>query len=106
MNDQDKGQTFTELAKSWNLKKADTVSEEAVLDALALRVSRLLEREPEAFFGLMYRLDISEKRLQAALTGANPPEAVARLIWDRQCEKVRLRRQHTGEKGADPDLNW
>lgn len=106
MQDTFKKTALAELARSWDLEKADTVSEEAVLDALAYRVSRLLEREPETFFQLMYRLDISEKGLQLALTGTNPPDAVARLIWDRQCEKVRLRREHAGTPESDPDLNW
>ena len=58
------------LQSDWELRLPDTLSEEAILKLLAERIVLVLERGPETFFQLMYRLDISEKKLNESEDGA------------------------------------
>ncbi len=95
------------LGQDWDLKLPDTLSEEAILKLLADRIVTVLERGPETFFQLMYRLDISEKKLNAILLEDDVALKIARLIYDRQLQKIHSRMAHrkTNESG-DPDLKW
>ena len=99
-------QALLQLATEWSLDRAALLSEAEVLAALEIRIGRMIAGEGEAFFGLMYRLDIAERQLTQALAAANPPAAVARLVWDRQWQKARHRGRSAGEQPEDPDLKW
>ena len=79
---------------------------QALMNALTARVIYLLEREAEAFFQLMYRLDIPERQLQEAFGAADPPAAIAQLIYDRQLEKAARRAATPARKEDDNDLHW
>src|ERR1700733_5839759 len=95
------------LKQDWDLKLPDTLSEEAILNLLADRVILVLERGPETFFQLMYRLDISEKKLTAVLQDDDVAHKIANLIYDRQLQKIqsRLANRKTSESD-DPELRW
>ncbi len=95
------------LSQDWDLTLPDTLSEEAILKLLADQVVTVLERGPETFFQLMYRLDISEKKLNAILLEDDVAMKIARLIYDRQLQKIQSRMAHrkTHESG-DADLKW
>ncbi len=96
------------LSKDWGLAMPDTISEEEIIRLLADRLAVYLDKGPEAFFQLMYRLDISERKLNAILHGQDPAPAIARLIYERQTEKARSRAFYKkDDKGADdPELSW
>ncbi len=100
-------ETAQALGQDWDLKLPDTLSEDAILKLLADRVILVLERGPETFFQLMYRLDISEKKLTAVLDDDDVAYKVARLIYDRQLQKIRSRlaNRKTSESD-DPELRW
>ena len=100
-------QTALALKEDWDLLLPETFSEEAILKLLADRVVLILERGPDTFFQLMYRLDISEKKLNAILSDEHVADKIARLIYDRQLQKIQSRienkRTHTD---TDPELTW
>ncbi len=100
-------ETALALKEDWDLQLPETLSEEAVLKILADRIVAVLERGPEVFFQLMYRLDISEKKLNAVLQDDDVAAKIARLIYDRQLQKVRSRQVNkmSGET-EDPELKW
>ena len=95
------------LGQDWDLRLPDMLSEEAILKLLADRIVTILERGPETFFQLMYRLDISEKKLNAVLRDDDVAAKIARLIYDRQVQKIRSRlaNRKTSESD-DPELKW
>ncbi len=95
------------LGQDWDLRLPDTLSEEAILQLLADRIVTILERGPETFFQLMYRLDISEKKLNAVMLEEDVAAKIARLIYDRQLQKIqsRLANKKTNESD-DPELKW
>jgi len=95
------------LGQDWDLKLPDTLSEEVILKLLADKVVTVLERGPETFFQLMYRLDISEKKLNAILLEDDVAMKIARLIYDRQLQKIQSRIAHRKmHQSGDPDLKW
>ena len=95
------------LGHDWDLQLPDTLSEEAILKLLADRIVTILERGPETFFQLMYRLDISEKKLNAVMQDEDVAAKIARLIYDRQLQKIlsRIANRKTSESD-DPELKW
>lgn len=100
-------ETAIALGQDWGLLLPDTLSEEAILKLLADRIVTILERGPETFFQLMYRLDISEKKLNAVMQDEDVAAKIARLIYDRQLQKIqsRIANRKTSESD-DPELKW
>lgn len=95
------------LQNDWELVLPGLLTEEALLQLLANRIVTIMERGSEQFFQLMYRLDISEKKVNAAIAGDNVPQQLARLIYDRQLQKIQSRLNNTpGVKDIDPELEW
>lgn len=102
-----KQEVATELAKDWALMIPENVTEEAILQLLADQVVTLIERSPEEFFQLMYRLDVSEKKLNSVLQEADVAQQIARLIYNRQLQKIESRAKYRNQSDdADPDMRW
>ena len=93
MNSNQAQEIQNQLAKDWELEQQEQLSEEELLRLLCRRVLQYLEREPENFFPADVSTGYLEKRLQQALLEADPPLAIARLIYTRQLEKVQSRQQ-------------
>lgn len=95
------------LQTDWGITFPENYSEESILKILADRIVQVLERGPENFFQLMYRLDISEKKLTAVLNDDDVADKIARLIYDRQVQKIRSRQAFKEKTKQDgPDLEW
>ncbi len=100
-------ETALALRQDWDLELPNTISEEAILQLLAERIVTILERGAETFYQLMYRLDISEKKLNAILDDENVPAKIARLIYDRQLQKIKSRHENRMRReDLDPELQW
>src|SRR5688572_8441484 len=83
------------------------VSEASVLGAIEAAVSRLLQADAGSFFQLMYRLDISESRLGSVLEDReNGVTKLATLIYERQLQKIRSRKESHGPVADDEELRW
>lgn len=95
------------MQKDWNLQLADTLSEEEIINRLADKLVQYLEKGPDAFYQLMYRLDISEKKLKATFGDKDVAQKIARLIYERQLQKAESRQRHkTKIQDDDPELKW
>lgn len=73
------------------------LSEEELLQAVANRVAYLIEHNIEMLFSSLYRLDVSEAKVHAALMPGNPEPAniaVAKLILERQKQRIRTKHQY------------
>ena len=100
-------ETALALGRDWDLVLPDTLSEEELLKRLADRIVTILERGPETFFQLMYRLDISEKKLNMVLQEDDVAARIARLIYDRQLQKIHSRlTNRMNVQNDDPELKW
>ena len=98
----------------WDLTAAGTarglsegVSMEGVLeDLLAEKINSMIQRDFGALVQLLYRIDVSEDRLRRILnadTGEDAGRIIARLIMERQWQKIESRRRFRQEDAARRD---
>lgn len=106
MNQQD-----TQIFKNFEVEiPEEEINEEQMLNLLADRIAYMLEYQLEYLFSMMYRMDVSEKKVSAALHPlAEEPANVglARLVIERQ--KMRLfTKEHykQADLGDEEDLRW
>jgi hypothetical protein len=94
------------LAHAFDLEIAETVSKEKIIEVLSWRVEKLLAANPDQLFSMLYRLDISEAKIKAAMFNEDVfAKNIAVLIYERQLEKMISRKRFAGEKPED-DLAW
>lgn len=96
------------IAKDFELEaiEEDSVSEEELLRILAERIDFLIEKRTEFLFSLMYRLDVDERKVNAALHPAAPEPAhigIARLVLERQKQRAYTKQYYKQEKLDDMD---
>ncbi len=69
-------------------------SDEELFDILSQQISDMLERKPEYLFSLMYRMDVLEVKIKAALHPMAvdlPHIGLTKLVLERQQERNRTR---------------
>src|SRR5690606_37570044 len=94
------------LRQSFDLNLSEEVSKEKIIAALAFRIEKLLSGNPDHLFSLLYRLDISEHKIKAAMqVSTDLPIKIAALVYERQEEKILLRQQFKTD-GPPDDLAW
>jgi hypothetical protein len=97
------------LEKAMELERPEVADREHVLAAIELRLSQLVVFGPEPMWQLLYRLDVAEKPVIAALEhNENALGTIAQLIYDRQLEKARSRAafRSGGNPLDDDELRW
>lgn len=78
----------------------DSLSEEAFLKAIEIRVASMLESDPELLMSYLYRLDILEDKIKAVLSTESvmaPIEGISRLILERQKERLLSKQKYNQE---------
>jgi hypothetical protein len=91
--------------------ESEPLTEEALFDLLANHIAWLIEHRLEWLLSLMYRLDIDEARVNAALhpAAAEPANVgLARLVLERQRQRVQTKRDYRPPKLDEDmaDLAW
>jgi hypothetical protein len=95
------------LQQHLGIERPVLISRETILEALEWKISQFLQQSSSTFFQLMYRLDVSEKKLQRALADReNGVKKVALLVFDRQMQKIHSRRRFPPPASEDEDLSW
>ena len=79
-----------------------------MLALLESRVSELLQTQPEYLMSYLYRLDVPEADVQAALNDAVPGLAIAKALWVRQKKRIKTKLEvKSAPLGADEaDWKW
>ena len=77
-------QAALELSSEWEIGPASVLSEEALLELLTQKISAIISLGPDPFYRLMYRLDISEKKIAELKGGSVFSRKVAELVLTRQ----------------------
>ena len=71
---------------------------------LTQAVRQLLDQNLERLLQICYRVDLSENLLKKILA-ESPPEFLAsdlaQALWDRQKQKIELRRRYSGTEGSE-----
>ncbi len=94
------------LAADWGINLADVFTEEAIIEKLSLQIGVIAEKGPDAFFQLMYRLDIPEKLLLKAMADKETAREIAKLVYNRQLQKIRSREYYKNKPDTDEDIVW
>ncbi len=79
------------VREPFELDAAEPDSEAALLAILAEKIGEMMEQRPEYLMSLLYRLDVSEQKVQAALHPAAPElawQGIARLVLERQRQRA------------------
>jgi hypothetical protein len=76
------------------------LDEPALLDMFTTRVEEMLKGDIDLLLSSLYRLDVEEYKIQRALRSPDVPPArgIAKLIIDRQKEKLITRKKYGSEK--------
>ena len=72
-------------------------SDKELFDILSQQISDMLERKPEYLFSLMYRMDVLEKKITAALHPMAkdlPHIGLTKLVLERQQERNQTREMY------------
>lgn len=94
------------LPDDLRLHEESYISEEQFLNALAPRVAYMMQYNSGVFFQLLYKMDVLEPKLKRAMDEQDVPMAIARLILERQREKIISKRNFPSNKPTDDELAW
>lgn len=89
-----------------NMEEKEQVSEEELHRELANRIAYMLEYQMEYLLSLMYRLDVSEQKVNAALSPGAPDPAnigLAHLVIERQKQRAFTKQHFKQENLEDLD---
>jgi hypothetical protein len=107
MNDQILQEMAVALESEWQLQAPQLLNEEAIVALLTEKILGIIQQGPDAFYRLMYRIDIPEKRLAKVLGKEDTAQQIAHLVYNRQLEKITSRHLHRQQPGdIDPDMKW
>ena len=76
--------------------KPDELTSSHLLDRLTRLVAYLMEKDFGKLLQVLYRIDIPEEKLKAALASneGSPSELVAQMIFEREMQKVETRKRY------------
>ena len=98
------------INESLQLSIPSQAGREDLLRLLTTHVNNLLDSDFEKLVSLLYRLDISEKKLRECLAinaGQDAAPLIALLIIERQEQKIKSRQQYTRrDQSIDEDDAW
>lgn len=83
----------------------ETPTDEQMIHVISERVEELMERNIELLMSYLYRLDVAEAKINAALdlSAIIPPHVgIATLIWQRQKQRIETKKKYK----QDPIDNW
>lgn len=86
-------------------------SADQLLEILAEKLEALISKDFQQFVYLLYRIDVSEKRVkqllnEAALLGTDPYKPIASLIVERQLQKIISRATFKQEDLPNDEERW
>ena len=78
--------------------------EQKAVAVITQALRQLLDKNLERLLQICYRIDLSENKLKKILS-ESPPEQLAsdlaQALWDRQKQKIVLRRRYSGTEGSE-----
>ncbi len=98
-----------EIIQSLGGSLAPQLSMETFRVRLAAYLNDLINRDFEKLVQLLYRLDVSEKKLKAMLSQPSQADAgqvIADLILERQLQKVELRKKFRKQDDISEEEKW
>ncbi|MBS1916395.1 MAG: hypothetical protein JST87_08950 [Bacteroidetes bacterium] len=97
------------LRKDMQLELADNISLEEIKEQLAGYVNDLISNDFEKLVSLLYRVDVSEKKLKKMLNENKNTDAgkiIAELIIERQAQKIKTRNEYKKRDDVSDEEKW
>ncbi|WP_336515125.1 hypothetical protein [Pollutibacter soli] len=98
------------IRADWKIELKKSATEEDLLNALAFEINRMIQTDFSRLIQLLYRIDISEKKLKELLHKNKQSDAgkiIAHMIIERQKEKIRYRNEHPpGKEDSSGEERW
>jgi hypothetical protein len=97
----------SELAREFNI--SETGDPNALLSELAEYINHLIQTDFNRLVAILYRIDISEDTLNLTLKGNQGTDAgllIARLVLERQLQKIQMRQQFKPQQDIPDDEKW
>ncbi len=98
-----------DLNKVYGLELADNSTAGQMEEYLAEKLNKLIRTDFSALVQLLYRIDINENRLRQLLqvnAGEDAGKIIARLIIERQWQKIQTRRQYSSRESSAGEQEW
>jgi uncharacterized membrane protein YkgB len=102
-------EVITELQKFSLEIYVETVSLHKLIKALSDSINHLITNDFSRFISILYRMDISEKRLQQLLkesVNTSAGDIIAEMIIKRQAEKIKTRKLFTDSNIVSDEEKW
>ena len=94
--------TFDLIRQRFELDQTEEITEEQLIMMLARRISEMLDDSPELLFSTLYRLDIYESKINMVLkSDEDTALGLARLVLERQKEKMRTKAEYKARGNSD-----
>ena len=92
------------ISRDLDINMPDSIPDEEMIEIISVRVEQLLKADPDLLMSYMYRLDVLEKNIKAAIEHSLTPIHIcfAQLIWDRQKERIATKKKYK----QDPIEGW
>lgn len=88
----------------------DPSKEKEMLDLLEARVRELLETQPEYLMSYLYRLDVPEIEVKAALeqtdNAGTTSMAIAKALWRRQQKRMKTKTEIKSAPLGNDEADW
>ena len=84
------------VVKDLNLKEPGLIfsSLDKLIDWLATEIKQLIDEDFERMLTVLYRIDVNEEKTKEAFTMSDPSRQLARLIIERELQKVASREKY------------
>jgi hypothetical protein len=97
-----------DLNRSYELELGEHLNIDELEDSLGQKINILIREDFSALVQWLYRIDVSESRLRKLLkvdTGEDAGKIIARLVMERQWQKMETRRQSRRDPSTG-DSEW
>ena len=98
-----------DLNNSYELRLREVPTLEELEALLAERVNGMIQQNFGELVQLLYRVDVSEAKLRSLLeadAGEDAARVIARLILERQWQKIETRRRYRQDPGESNEERW
>ena len=100
----DKEVMVSQISQALDVDLDINLSDDEMVKHIAYRVEQMLKGDPDLLMSYLYRLDVEEKKINAALDTSPFPAHVtfAHLIWERQKQRLITKQKYK----QDPIEGW
>lgn len=97
-------QVSSRIAEDLDIELPLEISDEEMIKHIAFRVEQMLKGDADLLMSYLYRLDVEEKNIVAAMETSIVPAHVtfANLIWERQKQRIETKKKFK----QDPIKGW